>query len=95
MRRAPSKTTTDLFAKVKEAIRAVVPEISPKRIVPEATLVELEINSLRVVELTLALERVLGSPVFLHDWISRAHHPRDLTVGSLADYLAAVSSIDD
>jgi acyl carrier protein len=78
-----------LEQKVKEAIRSVAKRVPAKRIRPEATLIECEIDSLRVVELTIALERTLGAPVFLHDWISRVNHPRELTVGSLIDYLAA------
>jgi acyl carrier protein len=92
--RSPALDRRSLDEKVKGAIR-IVAGIPAKRIKPSSTLIECEIDSLRVVELTLALERSLGAPVFLHDWISRANHPRELTVGSLTDYLALTFGVED
>src|SRR5207248_1247886 len=92
-KRAPLDRRT-LEGRVKDAIRSVG-NVPAKRVKPEATLIECEIDSLRVVELTLALERALDAPVFLHDWISRANHPKELTVGSLTDYLAAMLAAED
>jgi acyl carrier protein len=64
-----------------------VPAIPAERITPDAALIDLEIDSLRVIELTLALETLLEQPVFLPDWIGGVEHPRELTVGSLARYI--------
>ncbi len=58
------------------------------RIVPSASLLrDLGMDSLRVVELTLRLERALRRPIFLPEWIAGVDDPDDLTVGSLAEFL--------
>lgn len=77
-----------VFSAVRASIRAVAPKVAVERIVPEATLVELEIDSLRMIDLGLALEANLGGSVFLPDWLSRVSSPDELTVGSLVSYLA-------
>jgi hypothetical protein len=41
-----------------------------------------------VVELTVLLEKELGRPVFLQEWIARVNDPGELTVQSLARFLA-------
>jgi acyl carrier protein len=84
-----------IFNRVKTAIQSVVPPGSTRKITADATLTELEIDSLRVVELTLALERELDQPVFLHDWIMRVNHPRELTVGSLTEFLADTIEVEE
>lgn len=44
-------------------------------------------NSLRMVSLSLALEDEFEVPLLLNDWISGCDDPRELTVGSLVDYI--------
>ena len=47
-------------------------------------------NSLRMVSLSLALEEEFGCQLLLNDWIASADDPRDLTVGSIYDYVEKV-----
>lgn len=69
---------------------ALGPLVAPGReIVPSASLLhDLGMDSLRVVELTLRLEVLLGRTVFLPEWIASVDDPSELTVGSLVDFLA-------
>ena len=83
-----SQHQQQIYSEVVAAIREVVPKVAPERIRPEAALIDLEIDSLRLIDLTLSLESRLGDAVFLPDWISRVEHPRDMTVASLVDFLA-------
>ncbi len=83
------KDGSDLFGEVKRALEPLVPRAMRKKISPESSLLsDLGMDSLKVVELTVLLEKQLGRPVFLPDWIASADDPADLTVGSLARYLA-------
>src|SRR5207247_6014982 len=83
--RRPAMSTNPIHDKVCLAILQVVPRLDPRRLRPEAPLVHLEIDSLKIVELTLALEEMFEEPVFLSDWIAGVGHPRQLTLGSLVD----------
>ena len=47
-------------------------------------------NSLRMVSLSLALEDEFGKPLLLNDWISQCDDPRNLTVGSLCEYIGVI-----
>lgn len=47
-------------------------------------------NSLRMVSLSLALEEEFGCQLMLNDWIASADDPRDLTVGSIYDYVEKI-----
>ena len=60
-----------------------------KKISPESSLLsDLGMDSLKVVELTVLLEKQLGRPVFLPEWIASVDDPADLTVESLARFLS-------
>jgi acyl carrier protein len=73
---------------VQKSLEPLVPPEVRRRIVPEAKLVlDLQMDSLKVVELTVRLERELGRPVFLPEWIASEDDPDDLTVGSLVAFL--------
>lgn len=78
-----------LFPAVHKALCALVPKGLHKRITPSASiLADLGLDSLKVVELTVLLEKQLGRPVFLPEWIASVEDPADLTVDSLARFLA-------
>jgi acyl carrier protein len=79
----------ELFPEVREALETLVPKKLRKRITPEASiLADLGLDSLKVVELTMLLEKQLGRPVFLPEWIASVEDPAELTVASLARFLA-------
>jgi len=79
----------ELFQDVRDALVALVPRRMRARITPEASiLADLGLDSLKVVELTMLLEKQLGRPVFLPEWIASVDDPADLTVGSLARFLS-------
>ena len=79
----------ELFPQVRQALEVLVPRKLRKRIWPEASiLADLGLDSLKVVELTMLLEKQLKRPVFLPEWIASVEDPADLTVESLARFLA-------
>ena len=89
MARVRQRQDVDLFPAVRRALCGLVPKRLQKRIVPKASiLADLGLDSLKVVELTMLLEKQLGRPVFLPEWIASVEDPADLTVASLARFLA-------
>ncbi len=79
----------ELFSEVRQALQALVPKKLRNRITPQASiLADLGLDSLKVVELTMLLEKQLGRPVFLPEWIASVEDPGELTVESLARFLA-------
>ena len=83
------RQSPELFPEVREALEALVPKKMRRRITPDASiLADLGLDSLKVVELTMLLERQLKRPVFLPEWIASVEDPADLTVESLARSLA-------
>jgi acyl carrier protein len=79
----------ELFPQVRQALEVLVPRKLRKRIRPDASiLADLGLDSLKVVELTMLLEKQLKRPVFLPEWIASVEDPADLTVESLARFLA-------
>jgi len=79
-----------LFPEVRDALQALVPKKMRRRITPQASILgDLGLDSLKVVELTMLLEKQLGRPVFLPEWIASVEDPADLTVASLARFLDA------
>lgn len=79
----------ELFPQVRQALEVLVPKKLRKRITPQASiLADLGLDSLKVVELTILLEKQLKRPVFLPEWIASVDDPADLTVESLARFLA-------
>jgi acyl carrier protein len=84
------KQDLELFPEVRNALQVLVPKKLRRRITPQASiLADLGLDSLKVVELTMLLEKQLGRPVFLPEWIASVEDPADLTVESLARFLAA------
>jgi acyl carrier protein len=84
------KHDLELFPQVRDALQGLVPKKLRRRITPQASiLADLGLDSLKVVELTMLLEKELGRPVFLPEWIASVEDPADLTVESLARFLAA------
>ncbi|MEM1350345.1 MAG: acyl carrier protein [Myxococcota bacterium] len=56
---------------------------------PQTSLIEdLGFDSLKITMLALELEVELGVPVLLNDWLSSVNSPAELTIQSLADFLA-------
>jgi len=89
MARVRQRQDVDLFPAVRRALCGLVPKRLQKRIVPKASiLADLGLDSLKVVELTVLLEKELGRPVFLPEWIASVNDPGELTVQSLARFLA-------
>ncbi|HWT86593.1 MAG TPA: acyl carrier protein [Myxococcales bacterium] len=79
-----------LFTEVRDALQELVPKKMRRRITPQASILgDLGLDSLKVVELTMLLEKRLGRPVFLPEWIASVEDPADLTVESLARFLDA------
>jgi acyl carrier protein len=90
-RRAPRPTTASVAvtAKVRKALRRVLPHLPLQALTPKARLLaDLELDSLRVAELSLALEDELGYPVFLAELFANVDDPDELR---LADLLAFVA----
>jgi acyl carrier protein len=78
----------ELFPQVRRALEVLVPKKLRKRITPDASILgDLGLDSLKVVELTMLLEKQLKRPVFLPEWIASVDDPADLTVESLARFL--------
>jgi acyl carrier protein len=83
------KPEVDLFPAIRQALEPLVPRSLHKKITPQASiLADLGMDSLKVVELTVLLEKRLGRPVFLPEWIASVDDPADLTVESLARFLS-------
>ncbi len=84
--------TTSALAKVKAAIAAVKPELDPLVVTPHARLVkDLGIDSLKLAELSLALEDVFEHPIHLGEVLADAEDPAEMTVADLAARLDAGS----
>ena len=88
MKALASLSENEVFARVRQAVVPLLPDDAARaRALPGASLLELGIDSLKVVELSLALEDTFQEPVFLPDWIGTVEQPQDLTLGSLAGYI--------
>ncbi|TMA28155.1 MAG: hypothetical protein E6J78_07190 [Deltaproteobacteria bacterium] len=86
--RRSRKREPELFPAVRAALEPLVAKSLRKRITPQASiLADLGLDSLKVVELTVLLEKELGRPVFLPEWIASVNDPAELTVESLALFL--------
>ncbi len=75
---------------IEERTRATILKVMQKTVAlrkADSFVSVLGFNSLRMVSLSLALEEEFGSQLLLNDWIASADDPRDLTVGSLYDYV--------
>jgi acyl carrier protein len=87
--RRSRKREPELFPAVRAALEPLVAKSLRKKITPQASiLADLGLDSLKVVELTVLLEKELKRPVFLPEWIASVNDPAELTVESLALFLA-------
>ena len=89
-RKPPAAGAVDAAAleQVRRAVRKVRPDLPARAVTPGASLVaDLGIDSLKLAELSVALEEVLGRPVFLGDVLADVADPAALTVAQLAAYL--------
>ena len=51
---------------------------------------DLGFDSIRIASLSVEMERELGEPLLLNDWVGAVGDPALLTVGSLVDYVRTV-----
>jgi hypothetical protein len=81
----------DVLRQVVAAIRAVKGDEVPSVLDRSDSLVlRLGFDSMNMAVLSLELEKLVGQPIALDQWIEAHADPFDLTVGSLADHLADV-----
>jgi len=79
----------DPLARVRAALRSVLPQLPEDALVPGARLMDdLGVDSLKVAELSVALEEAYARPVFLGDVFARVDDPSQLTLAQLAALLA-------
>jgi acyl carrier protein len=75
-------------AGVCAALRRVLPDAPASAVVPSARLLEdLGLDSLKIAELSLALEDELGRPLFLGELFATAVNPERLRVADLIGFL--------
>jgi acyl carrier protein len=80
---------TDSLERVRAAVRSVLPQLPAEALTPGARLMDdLGVDSLKVAELSMALEEAYGRPVFLGDVFARVDDPSQLTLAQLAALLA-------
>ncbi|WP_017328349.1 hypothetical protein [Synechococcus sp. PCC 7336] len=80
--------TSDFFTRVKEAIIQVSPEVPEDRITSESSLIlDLNIDSLKIAELSVILEELFDTYIFLPELIVKVEDPSKLTMGALVDYI--------
>ena len=80
---------------IEDRIKATILKVMQKTVSlrkGDSFVAVLGFNSLRMVSLSLALEEEFGCQLLLNDWIASCDDPRDLTVGSLYDYVERVLS---
>ena len=88
MRRKLSPSPESL-ERVCAALRSVLPQLPEGALVPGARLMDdLGVDSLKVAELSVALEEAFGRPVFLGDVFARVDDPSQLTLAQLAALLS-------
>jgi acyl carrier protein len=79
---------SDALARVRTALLRVLPKVPASKMTARAKLVsDLGVDSLKVAELSLALEDAFDRPVFLGDLFAQVEDPTRLTVGELAKWL--------
>jgi acyl carrier protein len=77
---------------VLAALRGVKGDLPATLGLEDSLVLKLGFDSMNMALLSLALENQLGCPIALDGWISSHPDPHQLTVGSLAHYVAAVSA---
>lgn len=85
--KAPSAAAMEA---VRAALLSVMPNLKAKDIKPKSRVVsELGVDSLKIAELSVALEGEVDRPVFLGDLIASVPNPGALTVAEVAAWLDA------
>jgi acyl carrier protein len=81
--------TREAQDKILQALRRVITHLPSSAFAPDASLVkDLGIDSLKVAELSIALEDAFDRPVFLAEVFARVEDPSTLTVAQLAGFVA-------
>jgi acyl carrier protein len=76
--------------KVLLVLRRVLSQLPPRAFKGQASLVkDLGVDSLKVAELSIALEDAFDKPVFLGEVFAHVEDPTSLTVEQLAEFLAS------
>ncbi len=79
----------EALPKVRRALLDVLPGKTPRQLSREALIIsDLGIDSLKAAELSLALERHFGRPIFVGEIFADVEDPRTLTVGEVAELLS-------
>ena len=74
---------------MRQVLRATLPLVSARTLRPDARLMgDLGVDSLKVAELSVALEAAFDRAIFLGDLFAEVEDPSLLTVADLARYLA-------
>ncbi len=82
---------------VRELVKDAVSRTSKNGARPrdgDSLVFNLGFDSLRIATLAMELEKQLGRPLLLVNWVGRCGDPKNLTVGSLSDYVYEVVSRD-
>jgi acyl carrier protein len=79
-------TFEGVIACIRAAARHTLPEVIQRE---HAFVTELGFDSMSIARLALALEDRFHQALPLDEWIAEASDPRELTVASLCDYVAA------
>lgn len=79
-------TIIGVIACIRTAARHPLPEVILEH---HAFVTELGFDSMSIARLALALEDRFQQALPLDEWIAEASDPRELTVASLCDYVAA------
>jgi acyl carrier protein len=77
---------------VEEAVTAALKKLVRKNLHKKIKLTahmqdDLQLDSLKIVEMSMLIEKGLGRPVFLPGWLADVAGNEGLTVGSLVKYL--------
>ena len=79
---------------IEEKVVRAVARSCPDRLqvvtVDDRLVDDLGFDSIRIASLSVEMERELGEPILLNDWVGSAGDPALLTVASLVDYVRAV-----
>jgi acyl carrier protein len=75
--------------RVRQVLRSALPHLPARALRPDARLMgDLGVDSLKVAELSVAMESAFDRAIFLGDLFAEVDDPSQLTVADLAHYLA-------
>jgi acyl carrier protein len=79
---------------IEERVVRAVARSCPDRLrtvtVTDRIVDDLGFDSIRIASLSVEMERELGEPILLNDWVGAASDPGLLTVASLVDYIQTI-----